>query len=351
MDRPLQRAWRAEHRRDAKVVAARRRREDSLVRSVVVPVSFALIASALVVLVVPQLWPWYPEVADADPTQRLMAVDLLRQRLVQVLAVGTIAGALLQYRAGVLERVSSDYRTGLELLSSDDAWRRVAGVYAIGGIAARHPEYRERTADVLATLIRERAVRRQQTVSYRCGTPDKNGPGGKLRPDPDVQAALFVLASPSGPGTHREGQHAISLSDVELDGVNLRDGQLSDVAFRRSVLRDASCEAAVLADCEFRDAVLRGADLTGAVLKRSQFVGADLTKADLRRAVLTDARFKATIVDGAHLAYAEGWSSDDTVGQPHCLPAQSCARDSTTMNPRGVRGLPPARRARRSGPT
>lgn len=91
-------------------------------------------------------------------------------------------------------------------------------------------------------------------------------------------------------------RRGVSLSDVDLAGLELRGAFLAGVD-----LRGAGLEGADLSGCYLRRAALRGAYLRGARLAHAFLGSADLQKADLREADLSRADLRGARLVGADL--------------------------------------------------
>jgi hypothetical protein len=324
-----------------------------------------MVGGGLLVVVLPEVVAAVlPGLARYSAAERTDWIDSVRTGLLGVLAFGTVAAWVTQYRQSVLARTVDEYTEGVRQLSQS-TWEQAAAIRDLEGIAVSNPELRVKTLQMLAVFVRQMAPRTDALRDASTKQPDNRGPGGKQRPEPGVQEALRVIgsrldewapqphttkedlayagqdeasddpaegaAAPSGPRLPGQ-QNYISLADVDIDGALLRGATLRGLNLRRSLLRDVKLEDAVLTGARLRDAVLsdadlesarlEGASLVDARLNRANLRNADLRDADLRRADLRQAKMRGANLDGAHLFGATGLPAlpGQTVGSPHCVP-------------------------------
>lgn len=336
-----------------------------------------MVAGGLLVVLVPEmLAAWLPALADYSPAERTDWIDSVRTGLLGVIAFGTVAAWVTQYRQSVLARTVDEYTEGVRQLSQS-TWEQAAAIRDLEGIADTNsePELRVKTLQMLAVFVRETSPRIEALQDVSTAKPDKGGPGGKRRPEPGVQEALRVIGSrlgkwaPQPHSTHEDRADAdegafggepgddgtavgdsdgssqdgyVSLADIAIDGAVLRRAQLQGLNLRRSLMRDVKLERANLSYARLRDAVLSDADLEGAVLIATSLAGAKLNRADLRRADLRRAKLHRADLHGAdlsgtHLSGAVGLSDqlEQTIGTPHCLPGDSeCRTESVRRSGR-----------------
>ncbi len=76
--------------------------------------------------------------------------------------------------------------------------------------------------------------------------------------------------------------HGLSLSQLNLEGVDLSNHGWGGVNFSFANLRGADFSGAILRRVNFRNADLTGADLTGADLAGADFTGAEITGASFK---------------------------------------------------------------------
>ncbi|RYG69600.1 hypothetical protein EON80_09510 [bacterium] len=166
--------------------------------------------------------------------------------------------SILSERARVRD-ASHRFTQALELLSLPGQNERLAGIYALDGLAGEAVDAQMHGAitEVLSAFVRRRA-------RYDLGfTPIE-------RTSIEVQAALTALG--------RKPQQ-LSNQDRPLD--------LHGIALREAYLPLCHFENAFLYDCDFEGALLVGAHLKGAWLARCNLTRANLDGADLRGADLT----------------------------------------------------------------
>ena len=148
------------------------------------------------------------------------------------------------------------YRVAANLLGSDKIDSRYGGVYLLESVAVSSPSKRSEVYDLLASFVREHAV--------------KTGNMRADQPATDIQSALTVLGRrmPSG------GDLVLDLHDAYLKGADLRDADLKGADLIGTDLRDA----------DLRGAEFAGADISGADLRGVRGISAN----ELRRQTRTD---------------------------------------------------------------
>ena len=156
------------------------------------------------------------------------------------------------------------FTRALEMLSDPLPTQRLAGIYALEGLAHEENENKDQLRDaiveVLSAFVRRRA--RWQIGFSPAETTS-----------PEVQAALVALG---------RAPRAFAEQDRPLD--------LHGIALREAYLPLCHFERAFLYDCDFEGALLVGAHLQGAWLARANLTRANLDGADLRGADLSGAR-------------------------------------------------------------
>lgn len=95
--------------------------------------------------------------------------------------------------------------------------------------------------------------------------------------------------------------HRSKLTRASLIGATLAVGVLYDSDFRCADLRGADLEVANASNSDFSQALLQGARLAGCDLSDARFVKANLRGADLRGAGLVHANFRKADLTGANL--------------------------------------------------
>ena len=279
------------------------------------------VGGLLVVLIPEVLGAWLYPRGEYPPDARTAWIDSLRTGVLGVLALGSVAAWVIQYRQAMVARTVDEYNDRVRQLSQD-VWEQVAAIRDLVQIAKRSDdELRTKTLQMLAVFVRESAPRTEALSAVSIAEYDKNGPGGKRRPEPGVQEALRAIGShlpewaPQPEWTKEdvedaredaqdfepvEGQtaaplavapqdHYVSLADVAIDGAVLRGARLRGLNLRRTVMCDVKLERADLSSAKLRGAVLADADLECAILADSSLARAILTRADLREADLRKA--------------------------------------------------------------
>jgi uncharacterized protein YjbI with pentapeptide repeats len=184
--------------------------------------------------------------------------------------------SILSERARVRD-ASHRFTQALELLSMPRQSEKLAGIYALDGLA-REPidaQLQGAIVEVLSAFVRRRA-------RYDIGFAPIE------RTSVEVQAALTALS---------RTPHGLLEGDRPLD--------LHGIALREAYLPLGHFERAFLYDCDLEGALLIGAHLQGAWLARCNLTRANLDGADLRGADLTG-------VQGLVPAHLEGvlWDAD-----------------------------------------
>lgn len=308
------------------------------------------VGGALVVLIPELLGAWLYPPSEYPPAARTDWIDSLRTGLLGVLAFGSVAAWVTQYRQAVMARTVEEYNDRLRQLSQG-TWEQVAGIRDLEDLARKNDELQIKTLQMLAVYVRDKAPRTEALNDVSTTKLDKGGPKGKRRPKPGVQEALRVIGShltkwaPQPDKTKEDVEDAwkdarigesnevealasvtagslqdyyVSLADIAIDGAVLRGAQLRGLNLRRTLMRDVKLERANLSGARLRDAVLTDADLRGVDLRGADLHGADLTRAN---------------VEGAHLWGAVGLSHrpGQTIGKPHCEPGGPECREGAAM--------------------
>jgi hypothetical protein len=263
----------------------------------VVVATVVMAVGLLLVVLIPEflaswLWP------EADLDARTAWTDSLRKGLLGVLALGSVAAWIIQYRQAVIARTIDEYNARVRQLSQG-RWEQVAGIRDLEEIASKNRHLRRITLQMLAVFVRDRAPRNEALDAASTDKPDKAGSRGKPRPEPAVQEALRVIGDhlpkwapqqhrtkedrqdaleDAGGGKADEGKKVagdadapsqdnyVSLADIAIDGALLRGALMTGLNLRRSLMRDARLEDADLSNARLRSAVLSDADLEGANL-------------------------------------------------------------------------------------
>lgn len=244
--------------------------------------------------------------------ERLGAENDVRGTLLQAIAGAVVfAGLYVTWRTFDLNRqgqVTERFTSAIEQLGSDQRAVRVGAIYALERIAQDSERDHRAIVEVLNAYIRDRAP----TVR---GAQPAVPQGSKIRPMPDVQAALTVL------GRRRieldDPSVQLRLSDVDLRGASLRGGHFEGVRLRRSRLENARCAGAHLEEAKLRDAHLEGAHFTAD--PDLDLEAAHLDRANLQGAHLEGAHLTGTQLEGASYSHATSWPLDFDPAQRGCI--------------------------------
>lgn len=268
------------------------------------------------------IW-WLPTVADggeirriSDPRERLAALNDSRTLALQIaLALGASVTVFVTVRSYALTRLgqmTDRYARTATLLASSKSEERMAAVYALSRLLRDAPTDHRNIVDLLVSFVRGRSPRTESDHNRADDELDATEQIGQLRyvgppPDPDVQAALTVIA--------RRPRHFespwISLPRCNLGGSSLINGWLNMLHFQGSSLRGADLVGAKSVDgVAFIDCDMRGCNLSGASLPGAYFMGANLNGAwlrwcNLRGASFEDASLRNAILVDSDLAGAD----------------------------------------------
>jgi uncharacterized protein YjbI with pentapeptide repeats len=283
--------------------------------------SWWLIASAfLAVICGLAAWWWLPkrEVERlrpmiSDPKARADVEDNLRKSIGQLIGgAAVILGAGLayyqtqqtlqtqsQHAKDTLQAqdeqskrtvTSQQVSKGFELLSeTENAVKRLGGIYALEGVMNTSEQYHESVIDTLCAFVR-----------FSTEKSATEGP-----PATDVQAALTVIKRrTAGPGrvvlAHAQIPKAV-LNDADLIGADLNGVNLSHA----KLLGVKLSGGASLVDAKLIAAELFNANLSGANLVRAKLNGAQPISVDLSDATLIEADLSEVNLNGANLSGAK----------------------------------------------
>jgi uncharacterized protein YjbI with pentapeptide repeats len=257
--------------------------------------------------------------------------DRYRATLARIIGGAFVAVALFvawQAVAASRETQTIDrFSHAAELLGSDRSAARLAGVYALEGVANASAELRGPALNALQGFLRQRVAEEAASevsvpaadvvavvrVLGRSADGTGEGPGLDLSRT-NLSGASLVgvrLDKANLSRAHLEGADLTGAHIVGTGGANLRGARL-DRAILVSARLDGAflTEGAVLAQADLRDAdldgaVLNGADLRAANLARTHLAGAELSGAHLEAACLTRANLAGAVLSRAKLAGAD----------------------------------------------
>ena len=202
------------------------------------------------------------------------------------------------------------YQRSAEMLGSDTLATRIGGIYSLERLAWEHPkEYHIQIMGLISAFVRDPKNRinvagnttQPQASTTRCLAQD-------------IQEAITVIGrrSQKQRDLERDEGWRLDLSDMHLEGVNLRNAHLEGV-----ILIDTHLEGANLENVHLERAYMRNSHLDGAYMRYSHLEGAHmedihLNKADLRDSHLmdsdlTNANLKEARLWRANLAHADMW--------------------------------------------
>ncbi|MFC4113356.1 pentapeptide repeat-containing protein [Nonomuraea zeae] len=191
-------------------------------------------------------------------------------------------------------QISDRFGRAVEQLASKSLDVRVAGMFALEGVAREETSYREATTDLLAT--------------YVVGNGRK---GASLQPR-DIQGALAVLGRtrPADPKTGWLQLARAQIPGARLRGLYLARSNLMQADLSRALIHESDLSGADLRAAGLKDAFLIGssfadANFNLADLSKATLTSADLSRANLYAADLTGASFYDVQLAGAELGYAK----------------------------------------------
>ena len=277
-------------------------------------------------------WEWLSVGDSGGATVRNVALAL----------VGTIALPLAIWRSSVADRQSRTaqqsllnerYQKGAEMLGSEVLSVRLAGIYALQGLATEHPEqYHIQVMRLFSSFVR--FPTKDQSLESEQG-PIR--PGTLMGIRQDVESALEAIGTRQGRRKCLEERADFRL---DLRGTNLSEAQilnadlskamfhhanLSSVSFANTDLTDAFFPYADMSKAQFHDVNftrtrLSGANLSGAKLQGTAMVrmnlrdvtlsGANLVGANLSESILQNAKLVDAWLDRANLSCASFLGAD-----------------------------------------
>lgn len=229
-------------------------------------------------------------------------------RNVGLLIGGTIAIALAVWRSGVAERqadiaqqslLNERYQQGAEMLGSPVLSVRLGGIYALGRLAAEHPQqYHVQIMKLLCAFVR--SPHRGTQLEFNSRSVDGNDAERQIELA-DVSEVMQVIGHRSDAGIELEEYNCFHLY---LREANLRLVEVADSKLARAWLTKADLSDAILPRANLCKARLRRANLSGARLRRANLSHANLLGANLSKAIL----FKADL-SGADLGGVDARSA------------------------------------------
>jgi hypothetical protein len=136
-----------------------------------------MVGGGLLVVVLPEVVAAVlPGLARYSAAERTDWIDSVRTGLLGVLAFGTVAAWVTQYRQSVLARTVDEYTEGVRQLSQS-TWEQAAAIRDLEGIAVSNPELRVKTLQMLAVFVRQMAPRTDALRDASTKQPDNRGPG------------------------------------------------------------------------------------------------------------------------------------------------------------------------------
>lgn len=219
-------------------------------------------------------------------------------------------------RATVEEgQITDRYTRAVENIGSKNLDVRLGGIYALQRIMQDSPRDHSTIVSVLTAYIRGHApLPGGKARQWPDDVPGQAGfPSPKAQPDPDIQAALSVLARrdtsrddlSSRLDLRRTDLAGADLTRAGLAGANLRGADLSGATLHAANLAGADLSGASLYYTDSSDADLTGAELLGADGVKGNWNGATLSGADFSFTTLTAAEFTKADLSGADLTLAD----------------------------------------------
>lgn len=220
---------------------------------------------------------WLASTDGLEGKEKAAEVGRVRTATLTVLA-GAIAttGAVLtglSYRLSRQGQVTERFTRAVEQLGHDKTEVKVGAIYALERIARDSSVDHGPIVEVLTAYVREHAP----WLGTENETRSSGEPDFPRRPEPDVQAALTVLARRNSDNDDPRVQ--VRLSRTDLRGASLRGGDFKNARFRGAHLEGARLEGADFENAKFHHAHLENADfqedrdmgLPAAILKGAEF--------------------------------------------------------------------------------
>ncbi|MEV7989554.1 pentapeptide repeat-containing protein [Micromonospora sp. NPDC085948] len=219
-------------------------------------------------------------------------------------------------------QVTDRFARAVEQLGSEQISVRLGAVYSLERLMRDSAADQPTVVEVLSGFVRDTARRKDpELTTYRpyvwpnFGFSETSGPP-RVTPRTDVQAAITVIGRRD---SRFDGAALIDLTNVDLGGISMRDGNFMQASLRgsslfRADLVGSNLEAAdlTLADLAYSYAErvnLQRASMEGARIRRAQLSGADFRWAqvpwvDGRDAVLVTANLSDATLDYGDLSGA-----------------------------------------------
>ena len=208
-----------------------------------------------------------------------------------------------QSKTAETARQDGEQKIYLDMLGKDiSASERIAGMYSLANIAARHPQRTESICNILCAHVRETTRQPAYQKTY------------KDQPSNEIQSLLDVLTKRdiftdmfldfSGADLRRTNLQNANLSGANIRMANLSGANLSAANLRKADLSSANLSGANLRMASFSEANLSGADIRGANLPRANLSGANLPRANLSGANLSEVNLSEANLPRANLSGA-----------------------------------------------
>lgn len=198
------------------------------------------------------------------------------------------------HQAAPSKRFSERLARAMSQLRDQDLEIRLGRIYVLERMARMSDDSYWPVIEALTAYVRENAPWR-----------DGARAGETLRPRPDIQAVLTVLAR--RPHYYGNGEdRLLDLAGADLRGMHLVGAHLERAFLVATHLEGAELTRAVMERVEAVDAHLEGACLIGARLQKATLARAHLQRADLSWAYLEEAELQGAHLEGADLRGAIG---------------------------------------------
>ncbi|MEV6392442.1 pentapeptide repeat-containing protein [Nocardia xishanensis] len=219
-----------------------------------------------------------------------------------------------QYELARQQQAADRYTKATELLGAKDSTLqvRLGALYSLGQLATDFPDQRFPVVSSLAAYLRETHPTADPLVSMTDVPRSRNCKTLTPTPlaQPDVDAAIGVLASHVIPGKPTASRNWVNVANTCLQGVLLDRADLSGLDAQNAIFAFATMRRS-----DFRYASLSGADFSAAALYYSNLSGLEasnvcldvtyLTGADLSNVKLRNIGAHEVQLDRANLRNAE----------------------------------------------